>query len=205
MLHEDVFIIFIFIILILCIYIGKKMRFVYYSVTLCLMLFSSVVFAKEYPVGHPTIKNGMEIQAVYLQPITMDINSEHHLAADKSDIHLEADIHAVQDNPNGFAEGDWIPYLTIEYSISKIGVGSQAQSGTFMPMIASDGPHYGDNIKLNGYGKYRVTYKIYPSSHNKNVEFGRHIDKETGVAPWFDPFEISWDFTYSGLGRKQNY
>ena len=71
-----------------------------------------------------------------------------------------------------------------------------------MTMVANDGPHYGDNIKLNGYGKYRVTYRISPPTPN---QMARHIDKETGVAPWFAPFEVSWDFDYAGVGRKGSY
>ncbi|MFP3019648.1 MAG: iron transporter [Arsenophonus sp.] len=187
------------------------MKFFYYANILGYSLFSIIVFAREYPLGKPIIKEGMEIQGVYLQPITMDIQKgQHHaisphLPADKADIHLEADIHAVEENINGFAEGDWIPYLTIEYSITKLDMKLQTQSGTFMPMVASDGPHYGENIKLNGYGKYRVTYKIYPPSYNKQVSFGRHIDKETGVSQWFKSFKISWDFYYSGVGRKDSY
>ncbi|HEM7132921.1 MULTISPECIES: iron transporter [Providencia] len=185
------------------------MKLVYKAAVSGLALFSISALAQEYPLGHPVIKNGMEIQGVYLQPITMDTEEGHHamshLAADKADVHLEADIHAVEDNPNGFAEGDWIPYLTIEYSVTKLGDKPQTQTGTFMPMVASDGPHYGENIKLDGNGKYRVTYKIYPPSHNKDVAFGRHIDKETGVAPWFQPFEVSWDFDYAGVGRKGSY
>lgn len=185
------------------------MKLISKAVVSGLALFSVAAFSQEYPVGQPVIKNGMEIQGVYLQPVTMDTeegpHAMSHLAADKADVHLEADIHAVADNPNGFAEGDWMPYLTVEYSVTKLGDKPQTQTGTFMPMVASDGPHYGENIKLDGNGKYRVTYKIYPPSHNKDVTFGRHIDKETGVAPWFQPFEVSWDFDYAGTGRKSSY
>ncbi|HGJ5868570.1 MULTISPECIES: iron transporter [Arsenophonus] len=185
------------------------MKPVYYTVILGFLLFSIKIFSQEYPLGKPIIKEGMEIQGVYLQPITMDTpkvnHAMSHLSADKADIHLEADIHAVEENPNGFAEGDWIPYLSIEYTITKLGVKQQSQSGIFMPMVASDGPHYGENIKLYGPGKYRVTYRIYSPSYNKQVTFGRHIDKETGVAPWFKPFEVSWDFQYAGIGRKGSY
>ncbi|MGL4214538.1 MAG: iron transporter, partial [Morganella morganii] len=169
---------------------------------------STSALALEYPLGQPVIKNGMEIQGVYLQPITMAVEGKHemhHLAADKSDIHLEADIHAVEENPNGFAEGDWIPYLKVDYKVTKLDDPKKAQSGTFMAMVASDGPHYGENLKLDGYGKYRVEYRISPPSMNDNVAFGRHIDKETGVAPWFEPFDVSWDFEYAGTGRKGSY
>ena len=34
--------------------------------------------------------------------------------------------------------------------------------GDMMPMVASDGPHYGDNVKLKGPGKYKVKLIIYP-------------------------------------------
>ncbi len=43
----------------------------------------------------------MEIAGVYLQPVTMDNGSghSHHLPAVDADIHLEADIHATENNP----------------------------------------------------------------------------------------------------------
>ncbi|MEC6797099.1 iron transporter [Photobacterium sp. S4TG1] len=178
-------------------------------ITSTLILFSATAISQEYPLGQPTIKDGMEIQGVYLQPITMDMegagNNMDQLSADKADIHLEADIHSVDENPNGFAEGDWIPYLTIKYSVTKLGEKETTQSGMFMPMVASDGPHYGKNIKLDGKGKYKVSFTIYPPSYNKNAPFFRHIDKETGVAPWFKPFDVSWEFNYAGIGRKGSY
>lgn len=166
---------------------------------------SMMTFAQEYPMGKAVIKNGMEIVGVYLSPITMDTDgmnfANQHLPADKSDIHMEADIHAIEGNPNGFAEGNWIPNLNVDYTVTKLN--SQfSHSGKFMSMVASDGPHYGDNVKLDGHGRYRVTYRIAPPSAN---QMARHIDKETGVAPWFKPFEVSWDFNYTGVGRKGSY
>ena len=52
----------------------------------------------------------MEVAAVYLQPIEMEPAGMMRAAKD-SDVHLEADIKALKDNKNGFAEGDWIRYL----------------------------------------------------------------------------------------------
>ncbi|SPY07888.1 Pathogen-specific membrane antigen [Oligella urethralis] len=171
------------------------------------LLFASAANAQEYPVGEPVLKDGMEIVGVYLQPITMDnegVEPEHqHRPAKDSDIHLEADIHALDGNPNGFAEGDWIPNLNITYNIKKVDGGSNFNhDGHFMMMVASDGPHYGDNVKLDGHGKYKVTFNISPPNPN---QMGRHIDKETGVGPWFRPFDVSWEFDYSGTGRKGSY
>src|SRR5246127_5882390 len=83
--------------------------------------------AAEYPIGKQQIQGGMEIGAVYLQPVTMDPEGMMRKASD-SDIHLEADIHAVKNNPTGFAEGDWMPYLQVTYELTKAG-SAQAQKG----------------------------------------------------------------------------
>ncbi len=48
-----------------------------------------------------------------------------------------------------------------------------------MPMVASDGPHYGANIKMMGVGNYKVTYHIEPPS---KAGMHRHTDSETGWA-----------------------
>ena len=67
--------------------------------------------------------------------------------------------------------------------------------GTFMPMSASDGPHYGNNIKLDGPGKYKVTFII---DSPEKQGYLLHTDKATGVTGgfWKKPIEVSWDFNY---------
>jgi uncharacterized protein involved in high-affinity Fe2+ transport len=145
----------------------------------------------------------MEIAAVYLQPIEMEPAHIMRPAAD-SDVHLEADIHATRDNANGFAEGDWIPNLRIEYALTKLD-DSQQTGGVFMPMVASDGPHYGDNVKLMGPGNYRLVYSIASDGSGDAAHFGRHVDKETGVAPWPETFVVEYEFTYAGVGKKGAY
>ena len=157
--------------------------------------------AAEYPAGDPQMVAGMEVGAVYLQPIEMDPEGMMKPAAE-TDIHLEADIHAARDNTNGFAEGDWIPDLGITYDLENAD-GSYKTSGVFMPMVASDGPHYGDNVKLAGEGKYKLTFHIKPPGAESH--FGRHVDKETGVAEWFKPFDASYEFIYAGTGKKGAY
>ena len=37
------------------------------------------------------------------------------------------------------------------------------------------------------------------------AHFGRHVDKETGVGPWFEPFELEYEFVYAGTGKKGGY
>lgn len=160
--------------------------------------------AAEMPIGkHDVPAAGMEVSAVYLQPITMEPAGMMHDAA-KSDIHLEADIHAIKNNPNGFAEGDWMPYLVIKFELQKAG-SAKVIKGDMMPMVASDGPHYGDNVKLEGPGKYKLKLLISPPSANDHAHFGRHVDKETGVGAWYKPFEVNYDFTYAGTGKKGGY
>ena len=154
--------------------------------------------AAEIRIGQDVEKNHMEIGAVYLQAVTME--PMDHAAHGPADIHLEADIHAAKDNPNGFGPGDWIPYLGITYSLAKLGT-SWTASGDLVPMVASDGPHYGANVKLDGPGKYKLAYRISPPGHG----FMRHTDKETGVEPFWEPFTLEWEFTYVGVGKKGSY
>ena len=83
--------------------------------------------------------------------------------------------------------------------------GEQA-SGTMMSMVAADGPHYGDNVKLMGPGAYRLKLLIAsPETASSHAMFGRHVDKETGVAAWFEPFEVSYEFVFAGTGKKGGY
>lgn len=161
------------------------------------------LLAKEVPVGAPQTVAGMEIGAVYLQPIEMEPEGMMRPARD-SDVHLEADIKAAKGNSNGFAEGDWVPYLVVSYELTHADDG-KVQKGDFMPMVANDGPHYGDNVKLDGPGKYTLKLTISPPSANMHAHFGRHVDKETGVGEWFKPFTLDFDFVYAGTGKKGAY
>jgi hypothetical protein len=180
------------------------MRYGFALVPLALAAFAAApAAAKEYPIGKAQEKGGMDIGAVYLQPIEMDPPDIMRPAKD-SDVHLEADIHAAKANPNGFAQGDWMPYLGVDYVLTKLD-DNQTLKGTFMPMVADDGPHYGDNVKLFGPGKYRLALTIVPPSENPHAHFGRHVDKETGVGPWFKTFTVEYDFTYAGIGKKGAY
>jgi uncharacterized protein involved in high-affinity Fe2+ transport len=162
--------------------------------------------ALEYPIGTPQNLAGMEVAAVYLQAIDMEPEGHMRRAAE-SDIHLEADIHALGNNPNGLPEGFWVPYLLVKYELTKVG-GNEVIQGDMMPMVASDGPHYGDNVKLKGPGRYKVKFIVYPPGAKENPRgnhFGRHTDRATGVRPWFKPVEAEWEFTFAGVGKKGGY
>lgn len=166
-------------------------------------LIAGYAHGAEYPIGTPQHRYGMEIVAVYLQPITMEPEGMMRKAGE-SDIHLEADIHSLASNPNGFEESAWIPYLVVKFEVTKVGASEKA-SGDLMPMVANDGPHYGANVKLFGPGKYHLKYSIFPPTSNQHAYFGRHTDRLTGVRPWFKPFDVEFDFTYVGIGKKGGY
>jgi len=61
-------------------------------------------------------------------------------------------------------------------------------------MVAKDGPHYGAQIFVP-YGDYKLTFHLSPPD---SAAFGRHTDSVSGVAPWWKPFELSWDFKFNG-------
>lgn len=147
--------------------------------------------AREYYVGGPVHHAGMEIVANYLVGVRMaPMPADMPMGADV--IHLEADVHATARNAWGFPDQAWIPYLTIDYAITKDGTDWHA-AGKLVPMTADDGPHYADNLRMDGPGAYRVVYTLHPPVVNG---FLRHTDKETGVPDWWPAFSETFRFTY---------
>ena len=73
-------------------------------------------------------------------------------------------------------------------------------------MVADDGPHYGDNVKLLGPGTYKLRLTVRPpNSTPSTAHFGRHVDQETGVGPWFEKFSVDYEFVFAGTGKKGAY
>lgn len=132
----------------------------------------------EYPIFEDAEVGFMNLSAVYFQPVPMTGGNEDITGFN---IHLEADISALQ-NDLGFGTGDWVPYLTVDYLVADA-EGTVAAEGTFMPMSASDGPHYGANIALPDAGKYNVTFTIHSPADEGYL---LHTDAETGPGGLFD-------------------
>jgi len=151
-------------------------------------LFSS---AAEITIGDPVLKNGMKIVALYVRPAVKQDDYWGGLNPGNGVVHLEADIHAIKGNIHGFSEGDWMPYVTVNFRMTNLDTGKE-EEGMLWQMVAVDGPHYGKNIKLIP-GKYRVILTIHPPS---TAGFARHIDKSTGVAPWWEAFELEFKFNF---------
>ena len=146
--------------------------------------------------------DALTVNAVYFQPIDMEPSGMGLKAADAS-FHLEADIHANEKGTKlGYGKGDFVPDLTVNYTIIDKSTGKEveggtATSGTFMQMNASDGPHYGANVKLDKAGTYQLKLSIEsPASKGWML----HVDPETGVKGhfWTEPIEVTfdnWDYT----------
>lgn len=80
----------------------------------------SAAAAKEFYVGEPVVKNDMQLVPHYLLGIEM-APMVKGMAMESDAVHLEIDVHATKDDKHGFKEDEWIPYLTISYTIEKLG------------------------------------------------------------------------------------
>lgn len=149
---------------------------------------------EEQPLGDEVNVGPLTVGGVYFQPV--DMEPEVGTPAADSSMHVEADIHAAKDNNLGFGTGDFVPGLTVDYTIADKS-GNVVQQGTLMPMNASDGPHYGANVKLDKAGSYKLVLKI-ESPEKKGWML--HVDPETGVKGrfWTEPLEVTfpdWNYT----------
>jgi uncharacterized protein involved in high-affinity Fe2+ transport len=147
----------------------------------------------EYPLGDDRELGPLNVAGVYFQPVDM-VPASAGLPASQADVHMEADISALE-NELGYGVGDFVPNLTVRYEISQ--ASGWKSEGTFMPMNASDGPHYGANVKLNGIGEYKIRFLIQNPEAQGYV---LHVDQATGVPGrfWGQPLVAEWDFAYAG-------
>lgn len=150
---------------------------------------------EEIPIGDDQEVGPLNVAAVYFQPVDMYPEGQG-LSAAESNLHLEADIHALKNNELGYAEGEFIPKLTVDYKIEDKNDPNNVQQGTFMEMNADDGPHYGANLKLDKDGEYKLTFTIHSPQENG---WTLHVDPETGVKGrfWTEPLTASFDWDYT--------
>lgn len=143
---------------------------------------------QEIPIGDEVFSGPIKVSAVYFQPVQMTPSTG--VDASAAAMHLEADITAAEDNDLGYGAGDFVPGLTVEYSILDQS-GKSVQSGTFMTMNASDGPHYGLNLPELAAGDYTLQITIHSPEENGWM---LHTDEETGVKGrfWTEPIVASF-------------
>ncbi|MBQ7561197.1 MAG: iron transporter [Synergistaceae bacterium] len=156
---------------------------------------------EEIPIGETQV-GPYNVAAVYFQAVDMYPAGKNPSKED-SDMHLEADIHLKPADAiaYGFGNGEdiWPAYLTVKYEIAKID-GKVVMDGSFMPMNADDGPHYGANIKKGlPVGVYKLKFIIEPPT-----DYLLHTDPETGVPAkenaknFFQTYTVVFDWNYTG-------
>ncbi len=162
-----------------------------------LMLLSVSAFAMAEEAGFDEYELGVEgeqdvgfmtMSMVYFQPVDM-APADLAAAKEDSDLHIEVDLTA-NENPYSFNVGEWVPYLSIDYTINDKD-GNEVLTGSMMPMAASDGPHYGNNIALPE-GEYSITLSIKSPAEQGYL---LHVDSETGVEAdefWTEPLTATW-------------
>ena len=146
----------------------------------------------EYPIFEDEEVGFLNVSAVYFQPVPMSGGNEN---TEDFNIHLEADVSALE-NKLGFGVGDWVPYMTVDYKITG-SAGNVAAEGSFMVMSASDGPHYGANVKLPDADTYSIEFTFHSPEENGYL---LHTDAETGPGGSFDDYfkDGNLKVTYDG-------
>jgi uncharacterized protein involved in high-affinity Fe2+ transport len=146
-------------------------------------------------VGKGHVSASLLIDGRYIQPIVLADGRENR-PREQSDAYFIADVKANSGNPWGLVKFAWVSFLSVHYRLEKLD-GSWRDEGRLTPAIGKFGPHHGANVKLAGVGKYRYTLRIGPP--DQGIE--RLVDRENGIS-WPEPFEVSWNFTYLGIGKK---
>ena len=152
---------------------------------------------EEFPIGDEKEVGPLVVAGVYFQPVDME-PAGNSIPKAEADAHIEADITASAEGATlGYGKGDFVPWLKVKAYLQKEG-SDKVQEIAFMPMNASDGPHYGANIKFeDGVGKYKVKFEISAPGN----EYLLHTDPETGVTGrfWTEPLVVEWDdFEWNG-------
>lgn len=151
----------------------------------------------EFPLGDEQEHGPLVVSGVYFQPVDME-PAGNSLSKEEADCHIEADITASAEGATlGYGAGDFVPWLQVKCYIQKKG-SDKVQEIAFMPMNASDGPHYGANAKFEeGLGTYTVTFEISAPGN----DYLLHVDKETGVTGrfWTEPIKAVFEnFEWAG-------
>ena len=156
----------------------------------------------EIPIGEEKEVGPYTVAAVYFQAVDMYPAGKNPSKED-SDMHLEADIHLKKYDAMmyGFGSGDniWPAYLTVKYQIMTPDKKNVIMEGSFMPMNADDGPHYGCNVaKGLKVGKYNLRFIIEPPT-----DYLLHTDDETGVPAkgnakeFFKTWTVDFNWNYT--------
>jgi uncharacterized protein involved in high-affinity Fe2+ transport len=147
-------------------------------------------------IGGPLLRDGIEIVPSAQTGVELDRPAAMSRAADT--VFLVADVHAGKDEPHGFAEHAFIPYLSISYALTKDDTPTFKKAGLLYPVAAKSGAQYGASTEMAGPGTYHLTYIISPPSAHGML---RRTDKAGGVPDWFKPITGNWVFTFPASAK----
>ena len=153
----------------------------------------------ELPVGDsgPQTNGPLTIDLVYFQAVDMEHGSMSMPPASESDMHFEVDVATTDEAAEwGYEADQFLPYLQIKAVVTNTDTGEETDLGTMMPMIASDGPHYGNNISLAP-GNYDVLISVASPADDFMLHTGKDSSGVEGRF-WTEPltFEFQnwqWD------------
>ncbi|WP_341729651.1 iron transporter [Brooklawnia sp.] len=147
----------------------------------------------ELPVGDsgPQTNDALTVDLVYFQAVDMEHGTMAMPAASESDMHFEVDVATNEKATEwGYEADQFLPYLDVTAVATNKDTGAVEDLGTMMPMIASDGPHYGNNIKLAP-GNYDVVVTIASPAD----QFMLHTGKDSsGVKGRFWTEPLTFEF-----------
>lgn len=136
----------------------------------------------ELPVGDsgPQTNGPLTIDLVYFQAVDLEHGSMAMPAASDSDMHFEVDVATTEEATEwGYEADQFLPYLEIRAVVTNTDTGEEIDLGTMMPMIASDGPHYGNNISLAP-GNYDVLVTVASPADDFMLHTGNDTSGVTG-------------------------
>lgn len=161
---------------------------------------TNVAGINELPVGDsgPQDAGYIEVNAVYFQAVDMEHGSMAMPPASDSDMHFEIDVKTTERAGEiGFEADQFLPYLKITPKLTEKTTGEVVELGTLMPMIAVDGAHYGNNIKLKP-GLYTVELTIQSPADDFMLHTGHDTSAVSGRF-WTEPLKVTFDnFAWDG-------
>ncbi|MGO1594898.1 MAG: iron transporter, partial [Ancrocorticia sp.] len=148
----------------------------------------------ELPVGDsgPQTDGPLTVDLVYFQAIDLEQGSLSMPPASESDMHFEVDVATTEEATEwGYEADEFLPYLNIKAVVTNTDTGEETDLGTMMPMIASDGAHYGNNISLEP-GNYNVELTVTSPADDFMLHTGKDSSGVKGRF-WSEPLTFEFE------------
>ncbi|HEY4076745.1 MAG TPA: iron transporter [Rhizomicrobium sp.] len=143
-------------------------------------------------IGSPLVRDGLEMVLSTQTGVALD-RTPSTMSRGVSPAFLQLDVHATREEAHGFAEGVFMPYLSISYVLTKDDAPTFKRAGLLYPVASGSGPHYAAGAEMAEPGTYHVTFIISPPSSRGLM---RRTDKSGGVPDWWKPITANWTFQF---------